>query len=67
MSDEEKDLSKYMATRDSIGKLDKIIDWAEQVPCENKNEEFYIDLVQTRLDETKEECIFILGILGKIN
>lgn len=61
----EKESCKYLAIKDLISKLDKVVDWAEQVPCENKNEEFYIDLVQTRLDETKEECIFMLKILDK--
>jgi hypothetical protein len=55
----------YEAIKSLIDKLDKIIDWAENVTCENKNEEFYVDMVQTRLDETKEECIFMLKILDK--
>jgi len=53
----------YKAIKTLIDGLDELIDWAENVTCENKDEEFYIDLVQTRLDETKEECIFILKLL----
>jgi len=61
----EKDLNKYKATKDLIDKLSKLSDWAESITCENKQEEFYIDLVQTRIEETKEESIFILNMLDK--
>lgn len=55
----------YEAIKDLIGKLTKMVDWAEHVTCENKNEEFAIDLFQTRLDEMKEECIWLLKIFEK--
>ena len=54
----------YDAICELISKIDSIVDWLEHVPCQDKNEEFYIDMVQTRLDETKEECIWMLKILG---
>ena len=57
---EDKDM--YEGTKKLIDKLDKLVDWLEQYPAENKNEEFYLDLVQTRIDETKEESIFMLKL-----
>lgn len=53
----------YEATKNLIDKLRKIVDWLENVECENKEEEFYLDLIQMRLDEACEESIFILNML----
>jgi hypothetical protein len=55
----------YEATKNLMGKLDKIIDWCETTPVEDKEEEFIIDWIQTNLDELKELSLFYLKVTDK--
>lgn len=60
----EENKNKYNATKDLIGKLDKIVDWCEHITVEDRNEDFFIDHIQTLIDELKEESIFFLKLLN---
>ncbi len=50
----------YETTEVVIEKLGKLSDWLEVIPAENKDEEFFIDWIQTQVEEMKELSIFFL-------
>ena len=53
----------YDATKSLMDKLSSLSDWLEYAPAEDKDEEFYLDWIQTQIEEMKELSTFFLNKL----